>query len=213
VQCHGGIQAQGKCNLLDTDHWFDRVFPDYGVADDLYKQEDFVALAQSPFPVLYDGGKDPAVVPFKTAFETIRQLNAEIKSQNERAGGSSALNFQLRAAEKWLQLHQTSVEHMPPYRRGFGDQTWDPNKDTHRKLLYFFNRYCYRCHSSVKFNVFDRQAVRARIPYIHGRVLTVDDPTTWMPQDRSIPGLQADGTATGDLKVFLDLLSGLEQEP
>src|SRR5262249_18158956 len=88
VQCHGGSQAQGKLNLPETGPRVDRVLPDYGVAADLYKQEDFVALAQAPFPVLYDGGKDPAAVPFKTALETIRQLNAEIKSQNERAGGS-----------------------------------------------------------------------------------------------------------------------------
>ena len=29
VQCHGGSTRRLKLNYLDTDHWLDRVFPDY----------------------------------------------------------------------------------------------------------------------------------------------------------------------------------------
>jgi hypothetical protein len=211
VQCHGGAQLKGKVNFLDTDHWFDRVLPTYGVDGDPYKTEDFVGLAKAKFGLLYDGGKDKPD-DFKKAFDVLRKLNREIRDQNAAAGGTGNGNFQLRAADKWLQLHQDSADHVPPYQRGFGADAWKADNDNHKKLLYFLNRYCYRCHSSVRYSVYDRQAVKDRASDIAGRVTTVSDPLTWMPQDRAVPGLQPDGTAKGDLKVFLDLLDGLQQE-
>jgi hypothetical protein len=215
LDCHGKNSAKGKANLLDTDHWFDRVQPSYGVAEGSspwYKEEDFTALAASTFGVLYDGGKDPAKPEFAEAFDVIRRLNQEIKAQNELAGGSGPANFQLRAAEKWLALHASSSAHVPPFARGFGVQTWDASNQTHRKLLYYLNRYCYRCHSSVRYNVFDLSAVRARAGSIRGRVLELEDASFWMPQDRIFPGLKnvlGEAQAEGQLKEFLDLLATL----
>ncbi len=213
AQCHGGNIRRAKANYLDTDHWLDRVTPKYGLSDPKYSQEDFTALASSSFQVLYDGEKDQTTEKSKKAFDVIYQLNDEIRIQNARLG--TAGNFQLNAVTRWLDLHKPDKfgrNHVPPYERGFGNQLWDPSKDDHRKTLYYLNRYCYRCHSSVRYNVFDREAVLGRVASIRTRLLNIDDPGSWMPQDRIFPGLTinpntGEGQETGDLKEFLDLLS------
>ena len=213
VQCHGGTSFQGKANYLDTDHWFDRVTPNYGVDEEKFKQEDFTALAQSPYGILFDGGKDIASDRFRKAFDTIRKLNEEIKDQNAVLG--EAENFQLGAVRRWLDLHKPDAfgdSHVAPFERGYGDQKWDPSNNNHRRMLYFLNRYCYRCHSSVAYNVFDREAVKERVGSISRRLLEINRSDKWMPQDRIFPGLAVNsGTpeATGDLKEFLCLLSQL----
>lgn len=214
AQCHGRSNRRLKLNLLDTDHWFDRVDPAYGVEEGgLYRAEDFTELCKSPHGVLYDGGRNPESEEYKRAFDVIRKFNSEIRDQNEKAGGG----FALEATEKWLELHKTSAGHVPPYQRGFGEKPWDPNNSTHRRLLYFLNRYCYRCHSSIRFNVFKRDEVQARVGQIRDRLLELEEQSFWMPQDRPVPGLEEDpqtghGVATGDLKIFLELLKKLENE-
>ena len=227
VECHGGNANRGKTNLLDTDHWFDRVTPTYGVpagASPWYQTEDFTALAASPFGVLYDGGKDINVQKFKDAFEVLRRINGAIAKQNAFAGGNVASNFQLQAVKKWICLHAADDSHIPPYQRGFGDAPWDANNATHKKALYYFNRYCYRCHSSVRFNVFDRSAVLGNIGEMRERVqmLSETDSANWMPQDRTIPGLSAGpldpatGQVTpvtvGEIAEFLQILNQLQNE-
>lgn len=212
VQCHGGDVAVSKANYLDTDHWFDRVTPNYGLTDDKYKREDFTALGASPNGVIYDGGKDTTKPQFQLAFAVIRTLNEEIRDQNRLVDGGPE-NFQLAAVEKWLSVHEpgpAGAVHVPPYRRGFGSPTWEPDNENHRKLLYYFNRYCYRCHSSVRYNVFDLNAVEGKVRQIPGRLKNVVSSRVWMPQDRIFPGLVPSGStgvATGDLKEFLDLLA------
>jgi hypothetical protein len=211
VQCHGGVTTRGKANYLDTDHWIDRVRPNYGLSESRFKEEDFTALANSPYDVIFDGEKDAAKT--QKAFEVIRLLNEDIRNQNSLLG--TANNFQLNAVERWLELHKAAnfgSGHAPPYARGFGNQPWDPNSETDKKLVYYLNRYCYRCHSSVKYSVFDRTAVVGRIGVIPGRVLDISDQTSWMPQDRIFPGLavgqiSGEGVPTRNLKEFLDLLA------
>ncbi|SRR6266508_366817 len=215
AQCHGRTVQRAKVNFLDTDHWIDRVKPDYSLPEDRFQQDDFTALAGSNHAVLYDAGNNETAVQFKAAFQVIRQLNQEISDQNSRLG--TAGNFQLVAVQKWLDLHKPEKfdqKHAPPPQRGIGTQTWDPNNESHRKLVYYLNRYCYRCHSSIKYNVFDFAAVKSRASLISSRVLDIEDPTNWMPQDRIFPGLEVDpqsggGAATGALKEFLELLASL----
>ncbi|MGR9159701.1 hypothetical protein [Rhizobium leguminosarum] len=214
-QCHGGFSPiKGKLNYLDTDHWFDRVFPSYGLAEAKFDQEDFTALAQSPFGMLYDGGKDISTADFASAFAAIRKFNEEVKAQNEATGVVG--NFQLEAVKKWLDLHRSDNQgdkHVPPYERGFGNEPWDPDDVEDRKLVYYLNRYCYRCHSSVKYNVFDRAAVKSRRFNFPERLTDISDPGNWMPQDRIFPGLeitQGVPDATGDLREFLDLTEKLQ---
>lgn len=209
VQCHGGVSIKAKVNYLDTDHWFDRVTPAYGLADPKFSQEDFTLLSQSPYGVLYDGNKDVTKPEFAAAFAVIKQINEEIKAQNRDVGGEDS--FQFGAVSKWLKLHESDITHVPPYRRGFGVELWDSENEDHRKALYYLNRYCFRCHSSLKYNIFDRHEVKRFISNgeIESRVLNITQPETWMPQDRILPGLSITGgvpEATGDLKEFLDLL-------
>lgn len=215
LQCHGGSPALAKANYLDTDHWFDRVTPDYGLTDPKYKQEDFTALAGSTQGVLYDGGKELNKPQFHSAFGVVRIINEEIRDQN-RLLGEDAANFQLAAVNKWLSLHPPGAAgavHVPPYKRSFGSPAWEADNESHRKLLYYFNRYCYRCHSSVEYNVFDLEAVKTLRGLMRKMLLEIKDPRTWMPQDRIFPGLATSGgvgVATEDLKEFLDLLGGLQ---
>ena len=59
----------------------------------------------------------------------------------------------------------------------------------------------------MRFNVFDRKAVRDRASQMNERVLEISQPDLWMPQDRIFPGLiiqQGVPEATGELKEFLD---------
>ena len=77
--CHGKSITNGKVNYLDTDHWFDRVKPSFGLPDAKFSQEDFTALSQlealSPprHGILYDGGPDLTTPQFKQAFDVIRK--------------------------------------------------------------------------------------------------------------------------------------------
>lgn len=216
--CHGKSISNGKINFLDTDHWIDRVKPNYGLANSKFSQEDFTALTE---PILFDGGADTTSAQFKKAFDIIRTLNAEIETQNAdattNADPEAQVNFPLRAVRKWLELHDSGVadptRHVPPFQRGFGAQPWDPTSDSERTLLYYLNRYCYRCHSSIKYNVFERKDVLRLKGDITDRLTELSDETLWMPQDRVFPGLdQTDGiaTPTGDLKELLNLLDKLQ---
>ena len=68
-----------------------------------------------------------------------------------------------------------------------------------RILLYYLDRYCYRCYSSIRYHVFERQEVLKRKGDIEARLTELQDATLWMPQDRMFPGLaQTEGVATPD---------------
>ena len=62
--------------------------------------------------------------------------------------------------------------------------------------------------------MFDFSRVKQLAGTIPGRVLDIEKPSEWMPQDRIFPGLQVgpDGTGvdTGDLKEFLALLKAIQ---
>jgi hypothetical protein len=167
-QCHGtesSDQGGGKVNYLDTDHWIDRT------------GDDFTKVP--PGNVLVDRGTAGIV----------RVLNAEIEKQNaaviKQSGGDQ---FALLAVRKWLELHPATApsSHAPPLRRGFiakaGDRQWTEGVPTDEQLLPLLNQYCFRCHSSVHFHVFQKQAVFDRKPEITGYV-----EGGLMPQDRVLP--------------------------
>jgi len=180
AQCHGGT-TRPKLTFLDTDHWFDRVQPG----------DDFTALATVPWGVVYDGGKvtadggsTPTTTAFDDAFAVIRTLNTEIQAQNTAAGPVNN-NLHLRGAANWLRLHQTSSAYIPAVQRGFGSNTWTPGNTGDEALLPLLNRFCYRCHSTVRYSIFEKQAVLARKDEIHERLETTDLNTV-MPQDRKL---------------------------
>jgi hypothetical protein len=165
-QCHGtevDDQKRAKVNYLDTDHWIDRTEPG----------NDFPKVPAAN--VLVDG---------TPSYDTYRQLNGEIEKQNDavvkQSGGPQ---FALLAVRKWLELHKvgspSANQHVPPLLRGFGTNPWKDGATPDTELLPLLNQYCFRCHSSVRYHVFERAAVLTRKSSITARVKSGN-----MPQDR-----------------------------
>jgi hypothetical protein len=184
-QCHGtnaSDQKSGKVNYLDTDHWIDRTGDDF--------------LRVNPNDVLPEG---------TASYATFRQLNTEIEAQNAAVVGAGP-KFALLAARKWLDLHKVGgadeTKHVPPLRRGFfensGDAVWTDGTIPDKDLLPELNRYCFRCHSSINYHVFQKTSVvtRKQRGTIQSRINSGS-----MPQDRVL-----DTTKRQDL---IRLINGL----
>lgn len=172
AQCHGSEvdeQKGAKVNYLDTDHWIDRTDAD----------NDFPKV--SPNDVLVDG---------VSSYATYRTLNSEIETQNTAVG--SATGFAVLATRKWLDLHKvsspTETTHVPPLGRGFvaavGDPVWTDGATPDKELLPLLNRYCFRCHSSVRFHVFQKKVVIQKKANILRRLQSPPPGFFRMPQDR-----------------------------
>lgn len=208
-QCHGGLKfnedgervvdfVRQKVNFLDTDHWFDRA--EVG--------NDFGVLQTTKFGVLYDGGKDEQLPKFRTAFDILRRLNTEIKLQNERVELTPGKpSFQLRAISRWVQLHSNDQDaHQTVFARAIdplagAGPPWNETAEPDRQLLKMMNQYCYRCHSSVIYNVFDRPEVACRKTKIRNFLNLPPSDSKHMPQDRVLSA----NTRT----TFLELISKL----
>jgi hypothetical protein len=205
--CHGGLTdgeipepkyAQLKLNYLDTDNWFDRF------NDDFKELKKHKCGKNYNCAVLYDGGNTPEEI--ERAFDVIRDLNREIQKQNEKVSEPQA--FQLRAVNKWLELHNTDSRRKDEFERalppaGSGDP-WKKANKTDKKLLPLLSRYCYRCHSSLRFNVFDKpEVVRLKGKITTYMNLAVDD-SRKMPQDRNL-----DCSSFDDKNEILKLVKSL----
>jgi hypothetical protein len=191
VQCHGASAGQGmlktKINYLDTDHWFDRVQSGDSFAD--------VPVAN----VLPDGGQ-PGTDTFKLAFAMAQTLNQKIELQNNAVDSGS---FQHKAVQTWNRLHPdaANTSHIPPFGRSIAyapdNLSWQANVDPDKDLLPMLNRYCFRCHSSFAYHVFDKKAVKGKAAamkyFVHEGL---------MPQGQ---GLDAD--TKNKLEGLLDQLS------
>jgi hypothetical protein len=193
AQCHGGagrLTPQGQhvfptaaLNPLDTDHWFDRIAPG----------DDFPTMAASNYPVLFDAGSnDMKSSAFAKAFDKIRQINTEIRDQNRSASPYAGRpSFQLRIAQNWLDRHANTRIHLAPIDRPLppleaGDAQWTKNAFPDEVLLPLLNRYCYRCHSSIRYNVFDKKQVMVESDNITLKINVPPKPPR-MPQDRELP--------------------------
>ncbi|MCY1018169.1 hypothetical protein [Pyxidicoccus sp. MSG2] len=210
--CHGSLKGQAILNLLDTDHWMDRL-----------TDGDFPALARPDAPApLFDAGKDTKSPQYAAAFDILRTVNREIADQQRRVNNQS---FQLAATDKWLQLHQNSVQPEPDLlTRGFEfanlshplhrtrkptptPLTWS-SKPQDKELLGLLNKYCYRCHGAIRFDVFSKDLIADQTSPMLDRI----DPNPAqakvigfkMPPDRDLPAK--------DKQRLLDLLDQLDQE-
>jgi hypothetical protein len=181
--CHGSIGnlRPPMVNYLDTDHWFDRL-------DDV-----FAVLKTANTAVLFDAHtNDPTQGPFVAAFDVIRQFNEEALAQNALVQGDT---FEAQAARTWLQLHAQSDEHFPPVARAFGPEPrWQASE---AEGLGRLNRYCFRCHGSVRFSIFNRQAVVDRAGQMRQRLAPSQaqqraNPTFKMPPDQTLPQPEID---------------------
>jgi len=198
ISCHGGLRldftttppapdnhfSTPLLDYLDTDHWQDRTA----------KGDDFEGLKA---PVLFDPG----------TFGVILLLNQEIQHQNAAAQPDSVLR---RAAEHWLTWHlQQGAAAEPLFGRALqlspNSRVWNANDPIDAALLPEFNRFCFRCHGSVRFDVLDKDMVFALRSKLNAALYPKDqisDPRAAMPPDRNL--------SPDDLKKLRDLILRLK---
>jgi hypothetical protein len=194
--CHGTLKGNAILNTLDTDHWMDRL-----------TDGDFPALtaADAPAP-LFDAGKDIKSAQYAAGFDVLRKLNEEINTEQQRVrpGG-----FHQKATSKWVELHKNSSDPVAdlvlraiefsntghPLQRSrkaplLPAQMWKPVAED-RELLGLLNKYCYRCHGAVRFDVYSKDMIADESSFILDRV---DANATQqqiqgfkMPPDRDMP--------------------------
>jgi hypothetical protein len=192
ADCHGGLKGEDiltpdyeklKLNYLDTDHWFDRLEDDFA-----FLKEHTCGGKSRPCAVLYDGRDDES--EFERAFKVLIELNREIKVQNEKVKPPPPESFQWRAVTKWLDLHETDSRHKDVFARALppfgGGEPWKADNETDKELLPLLNRYCFRCHSSLRFSIFDRPAVVRKKKDILQNMTRILTDHKKMPQDRNL---------------------------
>jgi plastocyanin len=171
--CHGhgdylGAPTQGdlftlaKSNYLDTDQWYD------------WMDFDFHGVAGSLNDVVFDGGKDPTSANYKRALNVISALNLGVKEETQRV--ENPPSFGTKAVQKWLDIHQVNVttkEAADPLRKPYSSRAlpsasagWDPANPKEMRLLRLLDNHCFRCHSSMIYNVFDKGEVGQRADLI-----------------------------------------------
>jgi hypothetical protein len=174
VACHGNNSQRSMVNYLDTDHWADRLEPD------------FPSLKASGLPLLVDAKtNDTSATSYKLAFDVIRRFNEEADAQVIKA---QPKHDEALSSRRWLDLHKESVEHFEPVERATGvAPLWSRDKENDVKLLASLNQYCFRCHGTIKFSVFDRKAVQDLRPFILQRIQSGAPKGVRMPPDRDLP--------------------------
>jgi hypothetical protein len=191
VGCHGGENpGRPLVNYLDTDHWFDRL------------DNDFARVRAEGTPVLFDAGSDDATTPdFAKALDVIRQFNEEAE---RHASVAAPQSFHRTAAQTWLRIHETSNSHFPQIERAVqSSATWSAQTPGDTETLELLSRYCFRCHGTIKYNVFDKASVQTRLTQIRSRLQPLPeqlraDPGFLMPPDRKMD--------PADLARLLELL-------
>ena len=194
AECHGGLRDGNsnfkmRLNFIDTDHIFDR----------LLRPNDFVDLIYTQHGALFDVGKLPGQdsdlkKEQQSAFESIQFINSGIETQNRQVDGGDPPAFQTLAAHRWNALHkgwgdpELGRDVSRWERAGLFDRviSTDPNTPVWNaadpvdfELLPLLNQYCYRCHSQLRFTIFDKGAVVGRKDRIDTYLSS-----TFMPQDR-----------------------------
>lgn len=169
-----------KPNYLDTDQWYD------------WMEFDFRSVTTSLNDVIFDGGKLHGSAEYERAMKVIQTLNSTIRDQTfaaEQQPGKKS--YQTLAVETWLSLHQNDIHRMPYSHRAFGTERWDLTDKDEMRLVRLLDNHCFRCHSSLIYNVFDKSAVRERKPiiehYLQDRVIDKNGnqmPGFRMPQGR-----------------------------
>lgn len=174
VACHGNNMQRPVLNFMDTDHWFDRL------------NNDFPQLKTSKLAVLYDAEtNDPTAPKFKRAFDRIKTFNREADLHAHQA---QPKHDETLASAKWLEIHETKFAPVPPIQRTIGGAPqWSADNQGEAAALETMNQYCYRCHGTVKFSVFNKQATWERRANITQRLAPDAILGLRMPPDRELP--------------------------
>ena len=181
VACHGGNKRASLVNYLDTDHWFDR----------LENDPEFATLKDSGLPLLVDARTNAtSTLEYKLAFDVVRRFNAEA---DDEVSNTQPAHDETLASHKWLEVHATNSDHVLPIDRAIGpDPRWSNQNTNDAKTLDVFNQYCFRCHGSVKFSVFNRQELLSvQLKGIIQQVIQTNAAIgVKMPPDRELPNGQ-----------------------
>jgi hypothetical protein len=184
ISCHGESVPSPLLNYFDTDH----------IEDRLEAGNDFGAVTLAGEHMFADEG--PGGCTHEQCFDVVRRLNTEMANENRIAQPCSS---ELQAASNWLNVHKTSSSHLAPTQRalsvtvraqeGFpspSPRVWSDSDDD-KELLVLLNRYCFRCHGSIRFNVFDKEAVWERADVILLKTGPTAKGREAMPTDRTLP--------------------------
>jgi hypothetical protein len=202
-QCHGGDdRSKATPHFIDTDYSCDKVGPG----------EDFAeSIGRSRWSPLFETGKDPNSGQYRAAFNVFRQLNAEIAEHNKAVNPKSLQSY---GSGNWLRLHRTEAKPVAPLERAWQSDAehWSDSRLVDRNLLPLLDHYCYRCHGTVRYNVF---ALKAK--GINGEDLGVLSRANKMilkiksgamPQDRQLSDAQKN-----ELIGWLERLKGESKSP
>jgi hypothetical protein len=171
--CHGNSQTRSMVNYLDTDHWYDRL------------ENDFTPLKAHDVPLLVDAGtNDTKTAAYRGAFAVIRQFNSDADAQAHHA---QPTHDEALASRRWLELHATSVEYSSPIDRAIGAAPqWSGQVQGDAQELTLLDQYCFRCHGTIKFSVFDKRAVQDRRASIRESIRADAPLGIRMPPDREL---------------------------
>ncbi len=176
VACHGNNRRASLVNYLDTDEWFDRI------------ENDFESVKTNDLPLLVDAQtNDTNTLSFKIAFDVIRRFNMEADAE---VTNTQPRHDESLAAHKWLEVHATNDGHVLPVDRQIGTEPgWSAQNPDDPKTLAAFNQYCFRCHGTVKFSVFNKQEIRQPqiLAMIEQAIKTNALVGIKMPPDREMP--------------------------
>lgn len=178
VACHGNSRRAPLVNYLDTDHWFDRI------------ENDFISFKTNGLPLLVDAGNnDTNSKAYKMAFDVIKTFNAEA---DEQVNASQPKHDESRASRKWMELHgaNENYSHVQPLERAIGiEPRWSAANTNDEATLATLNQYCFRCHGTVKFSVFNRQEIcdPKLLPIIAQAIKPDALIGVKMPPDRPLP--------------------------
>ena len=169
--CHGNNSTRAMVNYLDTDHWYDRL------------ENDFPKVKKRDLPLVFDAQTNDTSSPaYRSAFDVIRRFN---KEADEQVRVAQPRHDEALASQKWLELHATNDGYFPPLARASGPAPrWCAGDAA---VLSALDQYCFRCHGTVKFSVFNRQAVQERREEIKERLDKNAIPGYRMPPDRPLP--------------------------
>lgn len=203
AQCHGhdarsgdlsprpadGIFRAARLNYLDSDQWHDAL--DF----------DFPQLKSSGHAVVFDGGNDPSAPAFKAAMNVMRKLNQGVHAQNASVDPG---DFKTKSVDKWLTNHATSDARVPQELRFLdtGGGVWDAKNADEMALLSSLNHFCFRCHSSVRYHVFDKGGVADASIGFEGRLTQPATSPRYMPQGRELDAAERNRIIELTSKVF-----------
>jgi len=149
------VFADVKPNYLDSDQWYDAA------------RLDFPNVLASSYDPVFDGGKDHSSAQYQEAVATIARINLQIRKDGQKVPSSTRATD---AVDLWLANHNArngagnvQAAPVPIYKRGLPNSDpkyrWDISDPYQVEAMDQLSQSCFRCHSSIKYNVFDKQAV------------------------------------------------------